>query len=232
MSQIMPMLLTIFVFVFMLVYFPVGVVQFFMGKRTWFQWMALVGSILFVLLMGAIAVDIALSAARSIQASNEGKGELNSSGAVPEEPLAAHDILNRFEGDWILHETQSIPSREEVTQRTRQVTARLTLDGHFVEMRTMQSNGALENIQYVTLDPVLGKFRHWYFGQNGESYEVLGEWDEDAEAIAWEGQLPNGLTVTNHERFTDDGKILYDAIVSGPDDVVLSRANGSLTSVK
>jgi hypothetical protein len=136
-------------------------------------------------------------------------------------------VLDRFLGDW---KTQAVirshgPSPRET--RTRgQAVCRRTLEGRYVEFRTVTTDPPGEaELQIMTYDDAASVYRQWVFGSDGYRHEAVGRWDAATSTLRWEGTRDGALFVID-DRWVSPDRLEWSLTRTAADGRILQTIRG------
>ena len=125
-----------------------------------------------------------------------------------QEPPPKHDslkVLERFAGTWDQEiSLKQGPWAPEAKTGTGTMTAKWTLDGRFMEIRSQSKLDGTQGLTLMGYDMNTDSLRAWSFHSHGYNYIGTGTWDEKTRTINWSGELGQGMKMTSFDRFIDD----------------------------
>ena len=128
--------------------------------------------------------------------------------AAAQEAPPKHDILKvleRFVGTWAEELTlKQGPWAPEAKTGTATMTAKWTLDGRFLEVRSQSRLDGTQGLSIMGHDMNSDSLHGWFFHSHGYTHVATGAWDEKARTIQWTADLAPGLKITSVDRFLHD----------------------------
>jgi hypothetical protein len=103
------------------------------------------------------------------------------------------------------------------------------LGGRFMQTTSASPAGDNDAVIMVTYDQAGGEFRRWFFHSTGGAIDMRGRWDEKSQTFTWQGQRPDGRTVTATDRRVDDGRREWTAVVKDASGKVVGEMRGTAT---
>ena len=147
--------------------------------------------------------------------------------ASAQEVPPKHDnlkLLERFVGAWDEEMTiKQSPWNPEAKSGAGSITAKWTLDGRFLEIRSSSKLDGTQGLSIMGHDMNTDSLRGWFFHSYGFNHVSTGTWDEKTKTLSWTGDMGNGMKITSSDKFTDDdhfewqfqikdgnGQVMYD----------------------
>ena len=135
-------------------------------------------------------------------------------GLVPAPGVGAQDVppkhdslkvLERFAGTWEQEITlKPGPWAPEGKTGTGTMTAKWTLDGRFMEIRSESKMDGSQGLSVMGHDMNADALRGWFFHSHGYTHVSTGTWDEKTRTLSWTADMGNGMKAASFDKFTDD----------------------------
>ena len=128
--------------------------------------------------------------------------------AQGQEAPPKHDnlkLLERFVGTW--DEEMTIKQsawNPEAKSGAGSMTAKWTLDGRFLEIRSSSKLDGSQGLSIMGHDMNTDSLRGWFFHSHGFNHIATGTWDEKSKTLSWSADMGNGMKIASSDRFIDD----------------------------
>ena len=127
-------------------------------------------------------------------------GEAQEATTIQQSPESK--VLQRFIGSW---EWQVVSQPAEWTPEKMMTSATGKIEW-ILRGRMIEDKGVFGNLHCLTLmayDSENKVYQRWWFDSDGNipRGENRGKWDEATQTLTWKGNLPNGITTTQTDRF-------------------------------
>jgi hypothetical protein len=142
-------------------------------------------------------------------------------------------VLERFAGTW----EQQIalkqgPWAPEAKSGTGTMTAKWTLDGRFMEIRSKSQLDGTEGLSVMGHDMTADALRGWFFHSHGFTHVSTGTWDEKTKTLTWAADMGNGMKMTSVDKFTDDDHFEWQFQIKDGQGQVMFEMSGKATRQK
>ena len=153
-----------------------------------------------------------------------------------QEPPPKHDslkVLEKFAGTWDQEiNLKQGPWAPEAKTGTGTMTAKWTLDGRFMEIRSQSKLDGTQGLSIMGHDMNADALRGWFFHSYGFTHVSTGAWDEKTRTITWTADMGNGMKVTSHDKFTDDDHFEWQFQIKDDQGQVMFEMTGKATRRK
>ena len=126
-------------------------------------------------------------------------------------------IMERLIGKW---NTIAVSKPAEWTPKEERTTSKITrkwiLNGQFMQDTSDVLEGP-EGLSLMTFDPVMKKYRGWWFNSEGHRNKSIGNWDAKTETISFRADLEDGLVSQSSVKFIDEDRHVWKVVVKDGD---------------
>jgi Protein of unknown function (DUF1579) len=147
-------------------------------------------------------------------------------------PPSEMKVLHRMVGVWKGEATSKVAewTPEETHEKLWSKTD-LTLGGHFLTSRGLDSEGKVSQIHLFTYDKEQQAYRRWFFDSNGSTVEHVGKWDEGSDTFTLKNEK-RGITNVVSMHFVDEDTVQFSVVSKDRQGKVYFDMHGKTTRQK
>ncbi len=138
-------------------------------------------------------------------------------------------VLDRLVGDWKNESVVKTPDNPAGDKFSRLLRSRKILGGRMIASQESRPPEHDDSYWLATYDTAKKAYRTWYWDSQGNDIELVGQWENAAQLLRWNGEAPGGIRFEAVWKWKGPDRREWDFVTRDADGKPLAEIQGTST---